>query len=131
MMIEVAAAIIENDQGQLLIARRRQGKSQAGLWEFPGGKLEANESPETCLIRELREEMNIEIIPYAPFGVSEHDYGTVQIRLIAYRARYAGGDLKLTDHDEVRWVNTLGLGEVEWAPADVPFVHQLMENVQR
>lgn len=76
-MIEVAAAIIENDQGQILIARRRQGKSQGGLWEFPGGKLEAGESPEACLVRELREEMNIEIVPYAPYGVNEHDYGTV------------------------------------------------------
>lgn len=122
MMIEVAAAIIENEQGQILIARRNKGKSQAGMWEFPGGKIELGESPEVCLIRELQEEMGIEIAPYTLLGVNKHDYGTVQIKLIAYLAKYSSGEIRLTDHDEYRWADHQELREYEWAPADVPFV---------
>ncbi|XID92252.1 8-oxo-dGTP diphosphatase MutT [Paenibacillaceae bacterium WGS1546] len=127
-MIEVAAAIIENEQGKLLIAKRKQGKSQAGLWEFPGGKLEPGESPEACLIRELKEEMNIQIEPYKRFGANEHDYGTVQIRLIAYKARYIRGDIRLVDHEECRWVEKRELAKFEWAPADVPFIELLKKS---
>jgi 8-oxo-dGTP diphosphatase len=125
-MIEVAAAIIFNEQGELLIARRKMGKSQAGLWEFPGGKLEEGETPEACLRRELLEEMSIEIYPYEWFGVNEHDYGTVKIRLIAYKAKYVVGIIRLMDHDEFRWVKIGELGEYAWAPADIPFVDRLL-----
>lgn len=121
-MIKVAAAMIEDDDGRLLIARRAQGKSQAGLWEFPGGKLEAGESPEECLRRELLEEMGITTEPYIFVGVNEHDYGTVAIRLIAYKARFVGGVITLTDHDDFRWVRPEEFGEFEFAPADVPFL---------
>lgn len=124
-MIEVAAAIIEDTDGRILIARRRAGKSQAGLWEFPGGKIEAGESPEDCLRRELLEEMNIEIEPYAFFAVSEHAYETVTIRLIAYKAKMLGGTIRLSDHDEYRWVQAGELTQYLFAPADIPFVEQL------
>jgi 8-oxo-dGTP diphosphatase len=99
-MINVAAAIIENEQGQILIARRKKGKSQEGMWEFPGGKIEGNETVDECLRRELREEMNIEIEPYAYFGENDHRYGETHIRLIAYLAKFASGEIKLVDHDE-------------------------------
>lgn len=126
-MIKVAAAIIENDKNQLLIARRRVGKAQAGLWEFPGGKLELDESPEACLIRELAEEMKIVIEPYAYYGTNEHVYGAVHIQLIAYKARYISGSIGLVDHDEYRWVDLRDLGEYTFAPADVKFVESLLE----
>jgi len=124
-MIEVAAAIIDNGQGQILIARRRLGKSQAGMWEFPGGKLERGESVEQCLIRELEEEMNIRIEPYEWFGQCEYAYEDAAIRLIAYRARYIAGEIQLTDHDEYRWVQLEELHEYSFAPADVEFVERL------
>ncbi|MCM3128057.1 (deoxy)nucleoside triphosphate pyrophosphohydrolase [Paenibacillus provencensis] len=124
-MIEVAAAIIEETDGRMLIARRREGKSQAGLWEFPGGKIEVGESPELCLIRELQEEMNIKIEPYAFFAVNEHTYDTVTIRLIAYKARILGGTIQLSDHDEYKWVQAGELTQYQFAPADIPFVEQL------
>lgn len=124
-MIEVAAAIIENEKGQILIARRGPGKSLAGMWEFPGGKLEPGESPEACLKRELQEEMRIAIEPYERFAVNEHDYGTVRIRLIAYRATFVGGAVTLADHDEYRWAAPGELHEYRWAPADVPIVERL------
>lgn len=127
-MIEVAAAIIENAQGELLIARRRPDKSQGGLWEFPGGKLEADESVVACLRRELLEEMNIEIEPYAYFATNEHDYGSVQIRLIAHKVRFIRGEIQLVDHDAYRWVALTELERYEFAPADVPFVIGLVEE---
>lgn len=125
-MIEVAAAIVADGEGRLLIARRREGKSQAGLWEFPGGKLEPGETAEACLVRELREEMSIEVEAGARFGTNEHDYGDVRIRLIAYRARYVGGDIRLTDHDRCAWVKPAELLGYRFAPADVKFVDMLL-----
>lgn len=127
-MIEVAAAIIENTRGEILIAKRSEHKSQGGLWEFPGGKVEAGESAEECLRRELREEMKIEIQPYAYFGTYEHDYGTATIRLIAYKSYYVRGEIQLVDHDAYRWVTCAELGHVEFAAADIPFVRRLMEE---
>jgi len=124
-MIEVAAAIIENEQGQILIARRKKGKSQAGLWEFPGGKLEQSETAEECLRRELLEEMNITIQPYAFFGVNDHCYGNVHIRLLAYKAKWVSGEMVLTDHDAYSWVCADELVGYEFAPADVKFVDML------
>ncbi|GMK38538.1 NUDIX hydrolase [Paenibacillus sp. CCS19] len=127
-MIEVAAAIIENAEGKLLIARRRAGKSQAGMWEFPGGKIEPGESPEGCLRRELREEMQIEVEPYAYYGVNDHHYGSAHIRLFAYRARYVSGEIILTDHDAYRWAAAEELHAYTFAPADISFVESLASS---
>ncbi|ACS98974.1 8-oxo-dGTP diphosphatase MutT [Paenibacillus sp. JDR-2] len=129
-MIEVAAAIIENGQGQILIARRKQGKSQAGMWEFPGGKIEAGETAEACLKRELLEEMHIEINPYAYFGVNDHHYGATHIRLIAYKSTFVSGEIMLVDHDEYRWSTSAELGEFTFAPADILFVEMLEAGKQ-
>ncbi|UQZ34966.1 8-oxo-dGTP diphosphatase MutT [Paenibacillus sp. PK3_47] len=125
-MIEVAAAIIHNKEGRILIAKRRQGKSQAGLWEFPGGKLEAGEDVQSCLCRELMEEMAIGIQPVEDYGVHEHDYGDVQIRLRAWRSEYVHGEIRLTDHDAYRWVLPGELAEFTFAAADIPFVEKLL-----
>jgi 8-oxo-dGTP diphosphatase len=125
-LIRVAAAIIENEQGLLLIARRKPEKSQGGLWEFPGGKLEEEESPEACLRRELMEEMGIEIDVQAYFGINEHWYGDFPIQLIAYRAKFIAGVIALIDHDEYRWVRSEQLADYSFAPADIKFVNMLM-----
>ncbi|MED4785223.1 8-oxo-dGTP diphosphatase MutT [Brevibacillus choshinensis] len=128
-MIEVAAAIIQNTQGQLLIARRKKGKSQEGMWEFPGGKIEQGETVEACLQRELREEMNISIAPYEPFGVNDHFYGSTHIRLFAHMTKYISGEISLVDHDEYRWVERDQLQEYLFAPADIKFVEMLQKEV--
>jgi len=127
-LIEVAAAIIRNEAGLILIARRREGKSQAGLWEFPGGKLEPGESPEACIRRELREEMNIDVEALDYFAANEHDYGSVSIRLIGWHAVYRGGDIRLTDHDDYRWAALDELGRYSFAPADIPLVERLVRE---
>jgi len=127
-MIEVAAAIIRNEEGLILIARRREGKAQAGLWEFPGGKVEPGESPEACIRRELQEEMNIEVETESFFAANEHDYGSVTIRLIAWHAVYRGGEVRLSDHDDCRWAALNELSGYAFAPADIPLVERLMDG---
>lgn len=127
-MIDVAAAIIENELGQILIARRKKGKAQEGLWEFPGGKIENKETIEECLKRELQEEMNIQIQPYESFGVNDHDDGSTSIRLYAHKAKFVSGNMVLVDHDQVEWVYSKDLGKFEFAPADVKFVRSLTGN---
>jgi 8-oxo-dGTP diphosphatase len=124
-MIEVAAAIIEDAEGRILIARKREGKPLAGYWEFPGGKIEKGETVAECLVRELQEEMSILIEPYAYFGMNEFDNGKAHIQLIAYRARYVSGSIELVDHDAYAWVEIEGLSGYSVAPADVKFVEML------
>ncbi|KQO14686.1 8-oxo-dGTP diphosphatase MutT [Paenibacillus sp. Leaf72] len=128
-MLEVAAAIISNEQNQLLIARRKKGKSQEGLWEFPGGKIEQGESAQSCLRRELLEEMQIEILPQEWFGVNDHYYGTTHIRLIAYKAKYVSGEIILVDHDDYCWVRREELKGYSFAPADIKFVEMLEQGM--
>lgn len=123
--IDVAAAIVADEEGRVLIARRREGKSQAGLWEFPGGKIEPGETPEACIVRELKEELDIDVRPGERFGEHEHDYGDVRIRLIAVRASYAGGAVRLADHDRHEWVLPAALPRYPLAPADVDFAKRL------
>ncbi|MFS0724619.1 (deoxy)nucleoside triphosphate pyrophosphohydrolase [Paenibacillus sp. 1P07SE] len=127
-MLEVGAAIVSDASGRVLIARRKPHKVQGGLWEFPGGKLEAGETVEACLRRELLEEMNLRIDILQPLGAHEHDYGTFQIRLIACRAVCSGGEIRLTDHDACRWVTIQELSGYTLAPADLPFVRMLQEE---
>ncbi|WP_020620491.1 (deoxy)nucleoside triphosphate pyrophosphohydrolase [Paenibacillus daejeonensis] len=129
-MLEVAAAILSDAFGRVLIARRKPHKAQGGYWEFPGGKLESGESVEACLRRELLEEMNLVIDQVERFGIHEHDYGTVHIRLIACLAVISEGEIQLTDHDAYRWVAVEELNHYDLAPADLPFVRMLEDKVR-
>ena len=122
-MIVVTAAIIEN-AGLILAARRGKGKHLAGFWEFPGGKLENDESPENCLARELKEEFDVDVSVGAFFDESTHDYGDKVIRLLAYKVTLNSGELKLIDHDKIIWLAPEYLGSVKWAPADIPLVEK-------
>jgi 8-oxo-dGTP diphosphatase len=122
--IDVTAAIMVRDN-HVFAARRIPGAHMAGFWEFPGGKIEAGETPEACLSRELHEEFGITTIVGDFFGESLFDYGTKIIRLMAYRVEHVAGDFKLLAHDELRWLSLDELDQVKWAPADVTLVDQL------
>lgn len=126
-MIDVVAAVIENEAGKILVAKRKQGKKLAGFWEFPGGKIEEGETPEESLQRELQEEMNVEIEVGAFIGENVHYYGEFAIRLMVYRARIIRGEIKLSDHEEYAWLEAGELTNVKLAPADIPLV-QLMKK---
>ena len=125
-MITVTAAVIEKD-AKIFAARRGPGKHLEGFWEFPGGKLEPDETPEQCLARELAEEFGIESRVGKFIGESIFDYGEKIIRLIAYQVEHLAGDFQLEDHDEIRWLSHKELDDIMWAPADVP----LLEPVKK
>src|SRR5471030_2248460 len=102
-MIDVVAAILTK-KDRILIAKRKEDKSQGGLWEFPGGKVEPGEKPKESLVRELKEEMEIEVAVKEHVIDSIYDYGNVQVRLIAFKAEILSGDIILNDNSEYRWI---------------------------
>ena len=121
----VAGAILHG--GRVLAAQRGLHKSQGGLWELPGGKVEAGESDTAALVRELREELGITVRVGICLGRHRHAYGSRTIELVAYRCRVVGGEPLATEHEALRWLDGEALHTVTWAPADIP----LLEAVRR
>jgi mutator protein MutT len=124
-LITVTAAIIQKND-LVLSARRKEGLHLAGYWEFPGGKLEDGEQPEECLRRELFEEFGIESEIGACIGESIYHYESKTIRLLGFLTTHINGEFSLTDHDEIRWLKPNELKALQWAPADVPLVDELI-----
>ncbi|MBM7582557.1 8-oxo-dGTP diphosphatase [Caldicoprobacter guelmensis] len=123
-MTTVIAAIIMQDD-KVLIAQRAEGQKLAGKWEFPGGKIEEGETPEECLKREIKEELNLDIEVGEFFGENVYPYEAGPIRLVAYKARLLGGQCRLRVHSRVAWVKLHDLADYDFAPADIPFVDKL------
>ena len=121
LVLVVACALVDED-GRVLLAKRPEGRSMAGLWEFPGGKLEAGETPEATLIRELREELGIEIWPkcLAPFTFASHAYDGFHLLMPLYVCRKWGGDISPREGQELAWVRVNRLADYEMPPADEP-----------
>ena len=122
--IDVTAAVIRKN-GNILIARRAKGHHLAGLWEFPGGKIENGETPEACLKRELFEEFGIKVRIGRFIAESCFSYSEKNIRLLAYEVEYLGGDFSLNAHSAVSWVAIDQLANYSFAPADIPFLEKL------
>lgn len=127
--LAVTAAIIEH-QGKILCARKAVGKPLAGYWEFPGGKIEANETPEQCLARELTEELGIYCKVKTHYFTSEYDQGERIIELAAYCCEWKSGQIQLTDHDKIVWLEAAHLKQLNWAPADIPIVDKLISDAK-
>ncbi len=127
-MIEVAAAVIENREGRILIARRKEDTYLGGYWEFPGGKIENGESPAVCAARELHEEMDVHIETGEILTETVHDYGDKVVHLVAVKAILLGGHMRLHDHDDIRWVTVSEMGDYLFAPADEAIVAKLQEK---
>jgi 8-oxo-dGTP diphosphatase len=117
----VVGAAIHDAAGRLLAAQRNRPPQYAGLWEFPGGKVEAGETPEAALVRECREELGIEIEVAALVGEVDIAIG----RLAVYRARLVGGEPTPREHRELRWLAPDQLDDVPWIDADRPLVERL------
>ena len=126
-MKEVTAAIIIKDN-KVLIAKRALGENLAGKWEFPGGKTEQGETPQECLKREIREELevNIEVLDF--FGESVYAYHSGIIKLMAYWCKWISGEFTLNVHSNLAWVNRQELDLYDFAPADVPLVDMLKRS---
>jgi len=123
--IDVTAAVIEQN-GKFLIAKRKKGKHLENKWEFPGGKIEPGESPEKCLVRELREKFDI-VAEIADFITeSVFDYGDRKIRLLGYHAKYISGEFRLNAHDDIKWVFANEFVRFDFAAADLPLIDKLL-----
>ena len=127
IMIKVVAAVIKKGD-RYFIARRAQHKDHAGNWEFPGGKIEASESPEKALERELFEEFRIRTQTGEYLISSRHDYGEFQIELMAYASKYIQGEFQLTDHDKIAWVTLDEMDQYKLNKADLPIIEFLRKH---
>lgn len=119
--IHVVGAVIVKD-GKVLCAQRGAGGSLAGMWEFPGGKIEPSESPRRALKREIDEELRCEIEVAAEVTTTTYEYDFATIVLTTFYCTLLGGTPKLTEHSALKWLPPEKLHALEWAPADVPAV---------
>jgi 8-oxo-dGTP diphosphatase len=124
----VAVALVDAD-GRVLLAQRPEGKPLAGLWEFPGGKIHAGESPEAALIRELKEELDIDVsaVCLAPFTFASHRYETFHLLMPLYVCRRWKGTLRALEGQALAWVRPAKLGEYPMPPADKPLIAMLQD----
>ncbi len=127
-LLVVAVALIDLD-GRVLLARRPDGKSMAGFWEFPGGKLEAGETPEQALVRELREELGIDVGEscLAPMAFASHDYDHFHLLMPLFACRQWRGTPEGREGQTLTWVRAPRLGDYPMPPADIPLVAQLRD----
>jgi 8-oxo-dGTP diphosphatase len=128
--IQVTAAILESE-GKILIAKRRKGGPFGGSWEFPGGRVEPGETPETALQRELREELGIETRVGELLATSLYDSTSLSIELLAYQVSYLSGKVRLADHDEIQWVAPTKLAAYDFAAPDLPIVRAVLDSARR
>lgn len=128
LLLVVACALVDAD-GRVLIAQRPQGKQLAGLWEFPGGKIEPGETPEAAVVRELREELGIEtrIACLAPLTFASHSYDTFHLLMPLYVCRRFEGTPMALEHEAIKWVRPARLRDYPMPEADIPLVAHLAD----
>lgn len=128
-LLLVAACVLVDAAGRVLIARRPEGRAMAGLWEFPGGKLEPGESPEEALVRELREELGIDIARacLAPFVFASHTYETFHLLMPLFLCRRWQGIPSPREGQIIRWVSPAELSDYQMLPADRPLLPMLRD----
>ncbi|MEX2010024.1 MAG: (deoxy)nucleoside triphosphate pyrophosphohydrolase [Dongiaceae bacterium] len=123
-LVLVAAVALVDVDGRVLLARRPEGKTMAGLWEFPGGKVHEGETPEAALIRELREELAIDVAAscLAPFTFASHRYADFHLLMPLYVCRVWQGQVAPLEGQELAWVRPARLADYPMPPADEPLV---------
>lgn len=130
--IKVTAAIIENSNNEILCTLRKKDRILGNFWEFPGGKLEENEDVFACIQREILEELNSDfIIPENKiFWESIYEYESFIVHLIAIKGFLSENKIiSLNDHDALIWLKKENLTSLIWAPADIPIINKILENV--
>jgi 8-oxo-dGTP diphosphatase len=128
MPIQVTAAIIVRDQ-KILVARRKPGSKLEGMWEFPGGKLDPNETPEACLTREIEEELGIcDLVIERHWITTRYTYFFGEIELMVYLCKSSSPPNKSDAHDALEWAAISELSKYQWAPADIPAVQKLIQE---
>ena len=125
--VEVAAAVLSH-QGRLLITQRLPDAHLPGRWEFPGGKRKPGESIRECLVREIREELNIGVVVGEMFETVEYDYSEKTVRLKFFKCRYDGGDIRALGCQRFAWVTPGELGNYCFPPANQPLLKKLRSS---
>ena len=127
-LLVVAVALVDDDN-RVMIAQRPEGKSMAGLWEFPGGKVEPGEIPEQALIRELKEELSIDVTAacLAPFTFASHTYEKFHLLMPLYVCRRWSGTPRPQEGQTLKWVRANALKNYDMPPADIPLVAMLQD----
>jgi 8-oxo-dGTP diphosphatase len=128
IVLVAAVALIDKD-GRVLLSKRPMGKQLGGLWEFPGGKVEQGERPETALIRELKEELGIDVAEscLAPLTFASHAYEDFHLLMPLYVCRRWQGQVVGAEGQELAWVRPLKLRDYPMPPADVPLIPHLID----
>jgi 8-oxo-dGTP diphosphatase len=128
ILLVAAAALVDVD-GRVLLCKRPHGKHLAGMWEFPGGKVEKGETPEACLIRELAEELGINVVKacLAPFAFTSHGYDSFHLLMPLYLCRRWGGVVQAREHEAIAWVKPNRMADYPMPPADAPLVAWLRD----
>ena len=128
ILLVAAAALVDVD-GRVLICKRPHGKHLAGMWEFPGGKVEKGETPEDCLIRELHEELGINVVQacLAPFVFTSHAYDSFHLLMPLYVCRRWNGVVQAREHEAIAWVRPNQMADYPMPPADAPLVAWLRD----
>ena len=121
--------VLVDPDGNVLATQRPEGKKLGLHWEFPGGKVEEGESPEAALRREIQEELGIRLGALQPMPAVTHEYEFGTIRLLPYQSFCdSRPDLMLTEHIAAKWLCLSDWNSLQWAPADIPVIHELCKN---
>lgn len=126
--LKVVAAIIENDQNEILCALRSPEMTIPNMWEFPGGKVEKDEDIHSALIREIDEELGCTIVTDGLFHEHTHEYDTFIITLLCIKAKITDGAPAPSEHSKLIWLKRENLASLNWAPADIPAVEALINE---
>ena len=131
-IVVVAACALVDADGRVLVAQRPEGKTMAGLWEFPGGKVDDGERPEAALIRELKEELGIDVSEacLAPLTFASHGYDDFHLLMPLYVCRRWKGEARSQENQALRWVRPNRLRELAMPPADLPLIPHLIDTLQ-
>lgn len=130
VLVVAACALVDVD-GRVLLAKRPENKAMPGLWEFPGGKVEVGERPEDCLIRELKEELSIDVTEacLAPLTFASHTYEEFHLLMPLYVCRRWEGTITALEHTALEWVRPQEMRKYPMPPADVPLVSILRDMI--
>ncbi|MFC7373477.1 (deoxy)nucleoside triphosphate pyrophosphohydrolase [Fictibacillus iocasae] len=127
-LVKVVAAIIENENEEILCALRSPQMLLPNMWEFPGGKVESGEDLNTALKREIEEELGCSIETYKLFNDHTHEYDTFIINLLCIKCKIINGTPEPSEHSKLIWMKRENLASLLWAPADIPAVEQLINE---
>ena len=125
--IRVVGAVFHDGQ-RFLACRKKPGNPLEGPWEFPGGKIEPGETHEQALAREIREELNLIAEVGQKVTTTTYEYDFARIELTTFYCTLVDGDLRLTDHDDTKWVTSTEAAHLTWAPADIPAVEAIASS---